>query len=264
MLRLDLENHVALVGGSTRGIGWAIAQELARQGAQVVLLGRNAERLESCRKQLRRLGAHDHRVLLGDHSHPEALREKVEAEVVAQGLPVSIMINNTGGPPPGAIAEASSEDFQHAFRQHLVSHQLLVQACLPLMQERRYGRIVNIVSTSVKQPIPHLGVSNTVRGAVANWAKTLASEVGPYGITVNNILPGYTQTDRLNGIIQNQSRQSGRNEETVAAAMQADIPAGRFGRPEEPAYAVLFLASPYAAYINGVNLPVDGGRTSAL
>jgi 3-oxoacyl-[acyl-carrier protein] reductase len=177
---------------------------------------------------------------------------------------VHILVNNTGGPPAGPLSEAQPHELEEAFRMHVLSYQYLALAVLPGMKAAGYGRIINIISTSVKQPIPGLGVSNTIRGAVANWAKTLSLEVAPWGITVNNVLPGYTETDRLHSLIQQKAADAHESYQTVAERMQRSVPAGRFGQPEELANAAVFLASPLAGYINGVNLPVDGGRTGSL
>jgi 3-oxoacyl-[acyl-carrier protein] reductase len=174
------------------------------------------------------------------------------------------LVNNTGGPPPGAIVEADAEAFLAAFRAHLLNNQLLAQTVLPGMKDAGYGRIVNIVSTSVREPIAGLGVSNTTRAAVAGWAKTLAGEVARFGITVNNVLPGYTKTQRLDGVIAARTKASGKTADEVSREMIGQIPAGRFGEPWEVAAAIGFLASPAGGYITGVSLPVDGGRIASL
>jgi len=187
----------------------------------------------------------------------------VEHHIEENG-PIHILVNNTGGPPPGPVTEASPDQFTSWFSRHLVCNHILAQATMPGMQAAGYGRIINIISTSVKQPIPGLGVSNTIRAAVAGWAKTLATEVAAQGITVNNVLPGATMTDRLRSIIQRKAEAAGTSEQEAEARMQAEIPAGRFGAPEEIAAAVGFLAGPTAGYITGVSLAVDGGRISSL
>ena len=175
-----------------------------------------------------------------------------------------ILINNTGGPKGGPAHLAELEEYTLAFARHVLANQTLVQAVLPHMQESGWGRIVNVISTSVKAPIPNLGVSNTIRGAVANWAKTLSVEVAPHGITVNNVLPGFTETSRLDSIVANRAQQQATSTEVVAQAMRNSVPARRFARAEEVAAAIAFLASPVAGYINGINLPVDGGRLPTL
>ena len=174
------------------------------------------------------------------------------------------MVNNTGGPKGGPIFEADTDEFTKAFSQHIICNQILVQALVPGMKEADYGRIINIISTSVKQPIDGLGVSNTIRGAVANWSKTLANELGQYGITVNNVLPGFTTTDRLADIIDKAADRTGKSKEEASKWMQSLVPAKRFAQPGEIANAVAFLATEAASYINGINLPVDGGRLSTL
>lgn len=262
-MNLDLRNKRALVCGSSQGIGKACAVELAELGASVTLFARNAPALESVRAELSVAHGQDHHVLVADFSRPEDVLEAVTG-YVASGAAAEILVNNTGGPPPGPAHAARAEEYLDAFQMHLVSSHHLVQALLPAMKDAGYGRIVNIISTSVKQPIPGLGVSNTVRGAMASWSKTLANELGPFGITVNNVLPGSTATARLHGILSGKAGKMNVPLEEVEREQEARIPLGRFGRPEEIACAVAFLASPAAGYITGVSLPVDGGRTAAL
>jgi 3-oxoacyl-[acyl-carrier protein] reductase len=188
------------------------------------------------------------------------------ASALADGLtyPVDILVNNTGGPPPGTAHEADIAAFEQAFRLHLLAYQTLVRAVVSGMKERKHGRIINVISTSVKQPLPNLGVSNTIRGAVAQWSKTLANELGPSNITVNNVLPGATETERLASIIRNKSAKTGTSEAEAAHEMMVEVPLRRFAKPSEIAAAVAFLAGPSGSYINGINLPVDGGRTGCL
>ncbi len=246
-----LSGKSALVCGSSRGIGRACAVAFAGAGVRVTLLARRRAALEAVREELPGEG---HDVLVADFDRPEQVRETVAA-YLETAPPFHVLLNNTGGPPAGEICGARPEEFRQAFERHLVCSHLLVQLLLEGMKAEGYGRVINIISTSVRQPIPGLGVSNTIRGAMAAWAKTLAGEVAPLGITVNNVLPGATDTDRLRELID--------TPEKVQAWMEK-IPAGRFARPEETAAAVLFLASPAAAYITGVSLPVDGGRTECL
>ena len=262
-MNLDLTSKRALVCGSTQGIGLACATELARLGADVTLLARNVERLKAVAKELPCGPTQTHHWVAADFSDPATVREAIRTEMNPD-RPFHILINNTGGPAPGAAIDATEEQYFAAFRAHVICNQLLVQAVVPGMKAARYGRIINIISTSVKQPIAGLGVSNTIRGAVASWAKTLAGELGGFGITVNNVLPGYTSTDRLSSLIANRAKKGGVSEKQIADELMATIPAGRFAAPEETAAAVAFLASPSAAYINGVNLPVDGGRLGTL
>ena len=257
-----MQGRVALVTGSTQGIGLAIAQEFAVNGAEVVLLARDAERLGQALRTLDHSAGQNHRTVCVDMSDTLELAAQM-AQLAVSG-PVHILVNNTGGPPPGPAHEASVEAFEAAFRLHLLAYQTMVRALVPGMKAARHGRIINIISTSVKQPLNNLGVSNTIRGAVANWSKTLANELGSFGITVNNVLPGATETERLAAIIRNKASKSGLSEAEAAAEMMNEVPLRRFAKPAEIAYAVAFLAGPSGAYINGINLPVDGGRTASL
>lgn len=260
----SLLHKTALVCGSTAGIGRAIAETFAKQGANVLLLARNEQKLQSVLSQLDTSLGQRHTYLVADFSDSGQLKQALHAYMAEHPAPIHILVNNTGGPAGGAITQAETSAFLAAFEQHLVCNHLLAQALLPRMQAAGYGRIINIISTSVKQPLSGLGVSNTIRAAVANWAKTLATEVAPYGITVNNVLPGATNTERLSSIIQNKMAKAGKTEAEIIAEMQAEIPAKRFGEAAEIAAAAAFLASPEAAYVNGINLPVDGGRTGCL
>jgi len=262
-MNLNLQNHTALVCGSSQGIGRAAATELAAMGARVVLLARSEEALKSTCSSLPTPNGQQHHYLAADFSNPAQVASVVDA-FVKTGNPIHILVNNTGGPPGGPIVNATIEAFLTTFNQHLLCNHLITQAVLPGMKEAKFGRIINIISTSVKQPLKGLGVSNTIRAAVANWSKTLSVEVAPFGITVNNVLPGATATQRLSSIIENKSQKQNHTIDEVEQEMLAEIPAGRFGKPEEIAAAVAFLASPAAAYINGINIPVDGGRTGCL
>lgn len=259
---LDLGGKRALVCGGSDGIGRASAHELASMGAQVVLLARNADRLEAARRALPTPRGQAHAWLDIDVADTDALRARVAA--LADESAVHILVNNTGGPPGGPAHAATLDAFRDAFARHVLAAQVLVQALLPGMRAAGWGRIVNIVSTSVREPIANLGVSNTVRGAVAGWAKTLSREVAPHGISVNNVLPGYTETGRLAQIIGDRAAASSQDADRVADAMRATVPAGRFAQPYEVAAAVAFLCSPAAGYINGVSLAVDGGRMQSI
>lgn len=262
-MALALEGRRALVCGSSQGIGRAIAVHFADQGAEVVLLARSEADLQRLCSQLGSGQRRRHAYLAVDLGQPDRLQKLLE-ERLPQLLPIHILVNNTGGPPGGLMYEAAPRQFIQAFTEHLVASQILVQTLLPGMKNERFGRIINIISTSVKQPIPGLGVSNTVRGSVASWAKTLAGELAPFGITVNNILPGATETARLSSIVEAKASRSNKPIEAIVEQMKKEIPVGRFAKPEEIAYAAGFLASDQAAYITGVNLPVDGGRTVSL
>ncbi len=259
----ELTGRRAVVCGSTRGIGRACAEALAVQGAGVTLMARDAGALEEVAAALPRPQGQAHEYLAADFADPAAVRAVIEG-YLAQGGEPDILVNNTGGPPGGPMIDASPDAFLRAVSMHVVCNHHLVQALSPGMKARRFGRIINIISTSVKQPIPGLGVSNTTRAAVANWAKTLADELGPFGITVNSVLPGYTATDRLYSLIHAKAEREGRAAADVEQAWIDSTPARRLGKPEEIAAAVAFLASTEAAFVNGVALAVDGGRTLSL
>jgi 3-oxoacyl-[acyl-carrier protein] reductase len=262
-MNIDLTGKNALVCGSTQGIGRAIALQFAECGASVVLVARNEESLRNVLREMPAAKKQNHNFIVADFTEPDALKKKIH-NFVSENPPVHILVNNTGGPKGGEIYKADVSEFENTFKNHVVCNQILVQAVGEGMKKEKYGRIINIISTSVKQPIRNLGVSNTIRAAVANWSKTLSVELAPYGITVNNILPGATNTERLYSIFQARSKASGKSLDEVKAEWLGEIPAGRFGEPDELAYAAAFLASPLASYINGVNLPVDGVRLNCL
>lgn len=259
---LNLGGKRAVVCGATQGIGKAAAIELSRLGAHVTLFARDEEKLKQVMKELPATGSQKHEYLVADFNMPDDV--KLTADIYAQSCSVHILVNNTGGPPAGKAIDARAFEFINAFQSHLICNQYLVQAFVPAMKKEGYGRIINIISTSVKSPIKGLGVSNTIRGAVANWAKTLSFELAAYGITVNNVLPGATMTTRLDSIIKGRVKKTGKAEDEVIQEMIDEIPAGRIGQPHEIASAIAFLASPAASYINGINVPVDGGRTGNL
>ncbi len=260
-LPIRLDGHRALVCGSTQGIGLATALQLAAQGAAVTLMARDADKLAAAVRQLP--GEVGHHTVVANFADPTSVQNAI-ADYLARGERCDILINNTGGPAPGPANTATPEQFLAAFNQHLICNQLLVQAVLPGMKAAGYGRIINVISTSVKQPIANLGVSNTIRGAVANWAKTLAGEVGPFGITVNNVLPGATKTTRLEAVFANKAQKSGMSVADVEEEEKLSIPLRRFAEPEELANVIGFLVSPAASYVTGINVPVDGGRTLCL
>jgi len=262
-MNLDLKNKRAIVCGSTQGIGLAVAKELAQLGANVTLIARNEQLLKVVKSELSVSQNQLHSYLCADFNDPVKLKELVENFIQRSG-PVNILVNNTGGPASGPLLTSKPEDFLNTFNQHLICNHMLVQACAEGMKNSGYGRIINIISTSVKAPLPNLGVSNTIRAAVGNWAKTLANELGKSNITVNNVLPGATMTQRLSSIIDAKSARTGESLDKIKKEMIGEIPLGRFAEASEVAAAVAFLASPSAAYINGINLPVDGGRTPNL
>ena len=256
---LNLKNKNALVCGSTQGIGKATAILLAEEGVNVTLIARNEKKLKAVLAELPNKNQ-CHSYLIADFSKPNELKKVLEESQ----LQFHILVNNTGGPAGGPIFNAKIEEFESAFTQHLKCNHILVQAVAPFMKTKCFGRIINVISTSVKQPLDGLGVSNTIRGAVASWSKTLANELGEFGITVNNVLPGATGTGRLEEIINNKANKTGKSFNEIAEAMKNASPAKRFAKPEEVAAAIVFLTSEQASYINGINIPVDGGRTKSL
>ena len=258
-----LKNKTALVCGSTQGIGKSTAIKLAEMGANIMLIARNEEKLKETLNDLPCGEGQKHNYLVGDFSKPNDLKQ-IMNDFVSKGNIVNILVNNTGGPKGGPIKDATTDEFINTFNQHLICNHILAQALYPGMIKSGYGRIINVISTSVKQPLPNLGVSNTIRGAVASWSKTLANELGQYGITVNNVLPGATNTVRLQGIAEAKSDKSGESISDIFHEMAEESPMKRIAQPEEIASAIAFLASPDASYINGINLPVDGGRTKSL
>ncbi|MEP1035574.1 SDR family oxidoreductase [Ekhidna sp.] len=256
---LDLKGRRALVCGSSQGMGLAIAKELSEMGAKVTLFARNEA---SLKKGLQELSPGDHDYLVADFDDLKAVEREVK-----KGLnngAYHILVNNTGGPSPGSLVGADLLAFEIAMRRHLHVSHTLVQLLLPGMKEINFGRIVNIISTSVKVPIPGLGVSNTVRGAMASWSKTLANELGQFGITVNNILPGFINTSRIESLVAGKSKSQGKTEAEVEAEMKKTIPAGRFGEPSEIAAYAGLLCSNSGGYINGTSLRIDGGRTGSI
>ncbi len=260
---LDLTGRHALVCGASQGIGRACAIELATLGASVTLLARRAEVLEALAAELPRIhAAQAHDFLVADSADTEGLRASVQQ--LAATRPVHVLVNNSGGPPPGPVRGARVDAFLDAYRAHLVANLVRAEIVVPGMQGAGYGRIINIISTSVKEPLAGLGVSNTTRWAVSVWAKTLATELAPLGITVNNVLPGSTRTPRVEQVVAARARKSGQSVDAAQRTMESEIPMRRFAEPAEIAAAVAFLASPAAGYITGINLPVDGGRTRSL
>lgn len=261
-MNLSLKGRNAIICGSSQGIGLAIAEELALMGANCILLARNEENLRLATAALDISIGQLHSYHGIDFNDLEETRALI-FEIVSKG-PVHILINNSGGPKAGPIVSAEEGEFISAFSQHLITNHILTKGVLNGMKAEGYGRIINIVSTSVKVPLKNLGVSNTIRGAVAAWAKTMANELGEFGITVNNILPGFTRTQRLESLIKTTASSTNRSETEVAQQMVAEVPAKRFGEASEIAAVAAFLATPAAAYVNGTSIRVDGGRTGSI
>lgn len=261
-MNLSLEEKNAVICGSSQGIGLAIAQELAALGANCILIARNEKKLEEAIRALPQLEYQKHSFRVADFINPDEVRNAIDEILKTQK--VHVLINNSGGPAAGIISEAKEEQFINAFNQHLINNHILATAVLPGMKEDGYGRIINILSTSVKIPMPSLGVSGTIRAAVAAWAKMLSHDVGQFNITVNNILPGYTETERLQEILTTNAKKKNEPEEKISEAMLKDIPMRRFGKASEIAAVAAFLASPAASYVTGVSIPIDGGRTGAI
>lgn len=263
-MNIQLKAKNALICGSSAGIGKACALLMAAAGANITLLARNEEKLQSVLTELDQTQGQVHQYIVADFSNPEQVKEALKQHLHQTKTAYHILVNNTGGPAAGMAIEANESDFLSAFSSHLLCNHIMAKALVNGMKENRYGRIINIISTSVKVPLNGLGVSNTIRGAVASWAKTLANELGQFNITVNNVLPGATATDRLDSIIQSKSLKAAKTKETISTEMINEVPMKRFAQPEEIAQSVCFLASEFASYINGINLPVDGGRTPSL
>ena len=261
-MNLSLEGKNAIICGSSQGIGYAIAEELAMMGTNCTLLARNEENLRIAVSQLDTSLRQTHSYYPIDFNNQEAIK-KLITEITAKQT-IHVLINNSGGPAAGPIVDATPDQFLQAFNQHLIINHILVQAVMEGMKKEGFGRIVNVISTSVKIPLKNLGVSNTIRGAVASWAKTMANELGQFGITVNNVLPGFTTTDRLSSLIENTAKKGNVLVEVVEKNMKEEVPAKRFGEASEIAAVAAFLSSPAAAYVNGTSIPVDGGRTGSI
>lgn len=261
-MNLSLEGKNAVICGSTQGIGLAIAEELALLGANCTLIARNEETLKTAVHSLDIALRQQHNYLIADFSKPDEVRTVIEKHVVSN--PVHILINNSGGPAAGPVIEATEEAFLNTFNQHLICNHILAKAVVPSMKKEGYGRIINVISTSVKIPLKNLGVSNTIRGAVASWAKSMANELGQFNITVNNVLPGFTSTQRLSTLIESLAKRGNSVVDIVEKNMMEEVPMKRFADASEVAAMAAFLASPAASYVNGTSIPVDGGRTGSI
>ena len=261
-MNLSLRSKTALVCGASRGIGKAIAIALADLGASCILIARNEIALKGVVAELRDVEGQSHQYRVVDFTQLDDLKLTV-AQITGE-YSIDILINNTGGPAGGLIATADPIAFEQAFRQHLVCNHILAQAVIPNMKEKGWGRIINVISTSVKIPINNLGVSNTIRAAVASWAKTLSNELAVHGITVNSLLPGFISTSRLDAVAEGFAAREGVSKEQMVEKMKDSVPAKRFGEPSEIAAVAAFVASPAASYLNGITIPVDGGRTGAI
>lgn len=259
---LSLTGKKALVSGSSQGIGKAIAIELSKLGASCILLARSAELLKAAVSELDISLGQQHEFFVVDFTDTPAF-EKCIVDITATH-DIDILINNTGGPSAGLIQNATTVAFESAFKQHLVANHILAQHVIPAMKIKGYGRIINVISTSVRIPLDNLGVSNTIRAAVASWSKTLSNELAQYGITVNSLLPGFIATSRLDAVATHFASAASVTKEQMEEKMKASVPAKRFGLPSEIAAVAAFLASPAASYVNGVSIPVDGGRTGTI
>jgi 3-oxoacyl-[acyl-carrier protein] reductase len=261
-MNLSLEGKNAIVCGSSQGIGFAIAEELAIMGANCILLARSEDNLKTAASQLDISIRQSHNYYSIDFNDVEAVRRLIK-KITSQQT-IHILINNSGGPNAGPIVDATEDQFLQAFNQHLIVNHILTTAVIDGMKKDGYGRIINIISTSVKTPLKNLGVSNTIRWSVAAWAKTLANELGQFGITVNNVLPGATATERNAALIEDNAKRQHASAQEIKETMIAAIPAKRFGEASEIAAVAAFLATPAASYVNGVSIPVDGGRTPSI
>lgn len=258
-MNLELNGKTALVCGASKGIGEAIAKALAAEGTKLILLARDEQKLKSLMNSLPGSG---HECWALDLNNHQELKQKLETFL--KNSTIDILINNTGGPKGGEIQVAKPQEFTDAFHQHILSSSLISQLVIPGMKQKKFGRILNIISISVKTPINGLGVSNTIRAAMASFAKTLSYEVAPFGITVNNLLPGYTKTERLMSLIQSKADTKKISYAEEEKIWLSEVPAGRFGEPSELASLAAFLSSPLAGYINGTSIAIDGGKTQTL
>ncbi|MGH7504262.1 MAG: SDR family oxidoreductase [Longimicrobiales bacterium] len=260
---LGLQGKIALVAASSRGLGRAVARELAGEGARLVMCARGAGALEEAAAAIREETGADIVDAAADLSDGEGVRRVLDVATQAFGG-IDVLVTNTGGPPAGPFESHPLDAWRAAVRQNLESVLELVRGVLPGMKERAWGRIVNITSIAVKQPVEGLILSNSIRAAVTGFARTLANEVAPFGITVNNVMPGYTRTDRLEELASRVAQRKGMSHERRFEAWNDEIPMRRLGEPRELAALVAFLASERASYITGTSVPVDGGWIRTL
>ena len=256
-MNISLKGRTALVGGSTRGLGKAIAMQLAASGATITLMARNEEKLKSVLDELPSGEGQLHEYLVVDFADFEKCKDIVSAYF--QTKKIDILVNNTNGPAAGGVLQKSIDDYQRSFDLLFKTVVFITMEALKGMQHNQFGRIINLASITVREPSPNLVLSNSIRSAVASWAKTLSRDIAPEGITVNNILTGYFDTERLDEINNLQSANKGISLQEFKDQMKLQVPARRFGRPEEFGWLVAFLASEQAAYITGANIPIDGG-----
>jgi 3-oxoacyl-[acyl-carrier protein] reductase len=262
-MNLDLHGKRALVCGGSKGIGRACALALAELGASVCVVGRDEAALTQTVSDLGSVGKEgEHEFWQLDFDQLEETRKFVTEHTKDRGF--DILINNSGGPAAGKLIDASVEDLVTGISRHILASHVITQAVFPHMKKHGFGRIINIISTSVKEPISGLGVSNTVRGAMGNWSKTMANELGPFGVTVNNLLPGRTRTGRLTKLMSHWAETRGISVEQLEEQSLQDIPLRRYAEPQEVGDIVAFLCTPSAGYITGTNIVVDGGRTRSL
>jgi len=258
----SLSGKHAMICGASRGIGAATAKMFAKAGADVTICARNEVALEKLCTELDKLGSGKHRFCVIDLEEIESLKEHTST-IIANNGPVHILINNAGGPPGGPLINNQLHEFEAPFKRHLHASHTLVQLLAPQMAAENYGRIIQIISTSVKEPIPNIGLSNTLRGAMASWAKSLSRELDPC-ITINNILPGFTDTERLGSLADSIQQRTGKKSEEIHKTWIEQVPIGRLIDPLETASAILFLALPASSGIRGVSLAVDGGRLRSI
>lgn len=256
-MQISLEGKHALVGGSSKGIGRAIACQLAESGAKVTAVARSEGLLKDLVRELEDRTGRAHSCLVADYTDLKAYKALISAYLTKQ--PIDILVNNTQGPPAGTSLEKTVDDYQHAFDLLFQTAVFTTLQALPHMQQQGWGRVINVASVSVREPLNYLALSNSIRAGLVSWAKTLAGDAGPYGITVNSILTGYFNTDRLKQLNDKKAETMGISPEEVSAKLIEQVPVKRLGKPAEYGYLAAFLASDQAAYLNGATIPLDGG-----